>query len=394
MERINTIYITLIFTFTVLLNIHSVLAQSLPEEALVIANNDGTEDRGALFIVDLTTGYRTLISDFGNPAQGHLGSGPQDVELDVTGYALVIDNDAGTNGQGALFTVNLETGNRTIVSDFGNPAQGDATGDDPVGLTIDDMGYALVTILDYGTNSDGALFSVDLETGNRTVISDFNDPAQGDIGDDPTGVSTDEAGNALVIDSGVGMGLQGVLFEVDLATGNRKLISDFGNPAQGPVGCGNTLTYEGSGNSLITCRGTDNLGALNRVDLASGDRSLVSDVGNPAQGVLGFLVGIDLYGTENVMVVVTESFMTSDQGIYRVNLSTGNRILISDFNNPAQGVLVDSPVDLALIPMADPRNVPTLSQWGLIATAGLLGIIGFIVIRRKQLIINSYQSKT
>lgn len=35
------------------------------------------------------------------------------------------------------------------------------------------------------------------------------------------------------------------------------------------------------------------------------------------------------------------------------------------------------------------RNVPALSQWGLIAMAGLLGIIGFIVIRRRQLTINS-----
>lgn len=35
------------------------------------------------------------------------------------------------------------------------------------------------------------------------------------------------------------------------------------------------------------------------------------------------------------------------------------------------------------------RNVPTLSQWGLIATAGLLGIIGFIIIRRRQLTTNS-----
>ena len=35
------------------------------------------------------------------------------------------------------------------------------------------------------------------------------------------------------------------------------------------------------------------------------------------------------------------------------------------------------------------RNVPTLSQWVLIATAGLLGIIGFIVIRRRQFSTNS-----
>ncbi len=40
-------------------------------------------------------------------------------------------------------------------------------------------------------------------------------------------------------------------------------------------------------------------------------------------------------------------------------------------------------------PPDDPRSVPTLSQWGLIATAGLLGIIGFIVIRRRQLTTNS-----
>jgi hypothetical protein len=30
------------------------------------------------------------------------------------------------------------------------------------------------------------------------------------------------------------------------------------------------------------------------------------------------------------------------------------------------------------------RNVPTLSQWGLIAMAGILGIVGYLVIRRKK----------
>ncbi len=31
-----------------------------------------------------------------------------------------------------------------------------------------------------------------------------------------------------------------------------------------------------------------------------------------------------------------------------------------------------------------PSDVPTLSQWGLIAMAGVLGIIGFIVMRRRK----------
>jgi len=43
------------------------------------------------------------------------------------------------------------------------------------------------------------------------------------------------------------------------------------------------------------------------------------------------------------------------------------------------------------LPLSDSeaRNVPTLSEWGLIAMAGLLGIIGFIVISRRQLTTNS-----
>jgi len=31
-----------------------------------------------------------------------------------------------------------------------------------------------------------------------------------------------------------------------------------------------------------------------------------------------------------------------------------------------------------------PTNIPTLSEWGLIALAGILGIVGFIVIRRRK----------
>jgi hypothetical protein len=31
-----------------------------------------------------------------------------------------------------------------------------------------------------------------------------------------------------------------------------------------------------------------------------------------------------------------------------------------------------------------PSSVPALSEWGLIAMAGVLGIVGFIVVRRKK----------
>ena len=33
--------------------------------------------------------------------------------------------------------------------------------------------------------------------------------------------------------------------------------------------------------------------------------------------------------------------------------------------------------------ISDPRPIPTLSQWGLIAMAGILGLVGFIAIRKR-----------
>lgn len=39
---------------------------------------------------------------------------------------------------------------------------------------------------------------------------------------------------------------------------------------------------------------------------------------------------------------------------------------------------------ISLEVLTGPRNVPTLSEWGLIAMAGILGIVGFMVIRRRK----------
>jgi len=64
----------------------------------------------------------------------------------------------------------------------------------------------------------------------------------------------------------------------------------------------------------------------------------------------------------------------------------------------SQGVLCAIPIDAEFIGIFDnlecdegtgqcvraTTNVPTLSEWGLIAMAGVLGVVGFMVIRRKR----------
>ena len=62
------------------------------------------------------------------------------------------------------------------------------------------------------------------------------------------------------------------------------------------------------------------------------------------------------------------------------NVVEGQQFCLGEFNEGEvclDGIVCDdAPIE--------PRNVPTLSEWGLIAMAGILGIVGFMVIRRKK----------
>lgn len=49
------------------------------------------EDRGVLFLVDPTTGNRTIISDFGDISQGPFGDQSGGVIIDSMGRVLVLD---------------------------------------------------------------------------------------------------------------------------------------------------------------------------------------------------------------------------------------------------------------------------------------------------------------
>ena len=122
--------------------------------------------------------------------------------LDASGNILVTDLDAGTNFHGALFRVNPANGNRTLVSDFGNSAQGTlgTLQGNPHGVALDVYGRILIIDGGFGTNGRGALFRVNPTSGYRTVVSDFGNSAQGTLGLDPVGVALDSSGNILVVD--------------------------------------------------------------------------------------------------------------------------------------------------------------------------------------------------
>jgi len=277
---------------------------------LVTDGSAGTNGWGALFAVDPDTGQRTLLSDFGNTSQGTPGLYPVSVTVAPAGLLglgseiLVLDAYAGTNGQGALFVVNPGNGQRTLLSDFGLSSEG-AEGVYPDNVMLLSGGLLglgtslVVSDGSAGTNGLGALFTIDPGTGMRTLVSDFGNSNQGPVDPDlnsvPDGVAVLPGGllglspSLLVIDSFSGTQEKGTLFEVNPSTGLRTVLSDFGNQAGGPTGV-NVDGVAVAGSTILVLdggAGTNGLGALFKVDPQSGNRTILSDFGQSSQGTPG-----------------------------------------------------------------------------------------------------------
>lgn len=336
----------------------SVVAGAAQSASLVVDSGAGTGNQGALFAVDSSNGARTLVSDFGNAAQGPLGINPVALVVTAAGDVLVTDLDAGTDSRGALFRVNPTTGARTLMSDFGDSAQG-PLGEDPVNLAQGAAGEILIVDLDAGTGLNGALFSVNPANGIRTLVSDFSDSAQGPLGQIPLGVTLGPLGSGseiLVTVLSAGSSTNSALFRVNRSNGSRILISDFGDSAQGPLGeIPFGLTVNAAGEILVVDEdaGPDLRGALFSVNRTTGGRRLISDFGNSAQGPLGEdPVNAAVMASGEILVVDFTAGADMQGSLFRINPANGNRTLISDYSDSSKGPKGQTPFGVALIPSA------------------------------------------
>ncbi|MGH8502891.1 MAG: Calx-beta domain-containing protein [Gammaproteobacteria bacterium] len=265
------------------------VAVSPSGQLLVVDLDAGADFRGALFEVDPADGSRSLLSDFNNDSQGPLGEDPVNLALSADGQVLVADLSAGAGFNGALFKVNASTGNRSLFSDFSDASQG-PLGQIPFSVAPGPAGEILTVVLAAGMGSRGALFSIDAQTGRRTLLSDFGDASQGPLGEIPFGVALGPNDEILVIDEDAGPDFRGALFRVDAGNGRRTRLSDFGNSAQGPLGEDPVnLALTSSGQVLVVdfSAGAGQTGALFTLDPSNGTRRLLSDFSDASQGPLG-----------------------------------------------------------------------------------------------------------
>ena len=186
----------------------------------------------------------------------------------------------------------------------------------------------------------GKLFSVNPDTGAKTVLSDFADSTKGPLGVDPSGVAVTPAGTVVVVDRGASAGRGQVLW-VDPATGVRTLLDDMGTatPLGGdPIGI--ALAADGKVLTAHRQAGTSSQGQIVRLDPATGTRTQVSDFGSAGQGP----TGVDPIGVAvvpqplhpgDIWVADQDAGTGGRGGLFRVDRTTGERVLVSDFGTGA-----------------------------------------------------------
>jgi len=97
--------------------------------------------------------------------------------------------------------------------------------------------------------------------------------------------------------------------------------------------------------------------------------------------------------TEIIMIDIGTSISVGEevpQGwiLEEITCSKGELIEINEFPNGRGFNCISDDIATCTffnVKEASPIEVPTLSEWGLIAMAGILGIVGFMVIRRRKL---------
>jgi hypothetical protein len=313
--------------------------------------------------VDDTFGFRTVLSDFGDSTQGPLGVDPQGVAVEASGTLLVVDSEAGTNGKGLLFRVDPVTGVRTVLTDFGNPDQGQILGENPRGVAVDGSGSILVqdpigSGPCYSVVPQGALFRVDPVTGYRFVLSYFSSTAQGLQGYGPCTVAVRGLDQILVGGFVAPAGqtpsyptLGSALFSVNPVTGVRTILSRFEYLSPAVAEDFSGVAVGASGEIWVTSIpfSAPLQPVLSRVDPATGGRTVVSDFKNEAQGAPAeslALRGLAVSPSSGTVFVVDRD----GSKLFGVNPVTGIRTVVSDFGNASQGPVGYYPAGVAALP--------------------------------------------
>lgn len=284
-----------------------------------------------LIRIDGKTGARSVISDFSNSAQGPVITSPAAVTVGH-GHIFVTDQN------GLIFLIEPRTGRRSFV---GNYNRGAIHGTVYPGVGVDAFDRIIASLQTQGfPEFQSFVVRVVPYTDRRAVVSQSVGVYYTDLALAPsTGRSKLPLGT-IVIGTLDHPGFYDI-YGIDPITGSLSLLADFADPSLGIVlgdfVCPGGLAVDHSG-AILTVAAVcdDSLNVLLSVDPKSGDHIVVSDFNDSAQGPGGpSFIGAPVAVQNSGPVIVA-----ANGNVYRVNRQTGRRVLFSDASNPRQGPLI------------------------------------------------------
>ncbi len=252
-----------------------------------------------IYEVDPATGKRTLMSNFTNGAFHGDVFGSKVDALGRVLVAWAKPQFGGAPR--AIVSVNILTGTRVVVSDLTNPAEGDSFNCCTAyfnDLALEHSGMIVASLtwfIPVGPMQDvGDLYRINPTTGHRSLLSDFSNSSQGATQVVPAiGIALEKSGQILVNSHGTSTAPapRDLLLRIDPNTGHRTVLSNFDNAAQGTQGrrlSGIAVETSGSGAIIVGASNPANMAAeptlLFRVSQQTGQRTVLSDSANSKQG--------------------------------------------------------------------------------------------------------------
>ncbi len=291
----------------------------------------------AIFKVDPETGDRTIVTGPG------VGSGP---EFNPAGAAVASVYDVyftdNVSDTASVFHLDVVTGNRQVIAST-------TIGTGPViQLPFDVIvrGDGKLVVADAGGN---ALVLVDPATLERSILSgsgvglgpDFNGPV---------GMTLDANGDIFVT---VATSPTSTLFKVDPLTGNREIVSS-SDMGSGPgTDLWSDVALDLAGHALVTnLDGPSPIRGVIDINLDTGDRDILSASGIGAGPVLfePWSIGVESDGH----ILVTNA--VANDALIRIDPASGDRTIVSGFG-VGSGPDLLTPLYLDIVPVPEPSSV-------------------------------------
>ncbi|ARU28347.1 hypothetical protein [Cellvibrio sp. PSBB006] len=343
-----------------------------------------TDGLGALFGVDLTTGFRTVLS---GPRDGGGSTGTKDpfTEAISVAYNSLTGNNLVLDAARDLI-INVRNGfrfpiaNRTNATLFETPNGLALDSDNNRVFTVDhtrgtlfsvDLNSAQIGIISSGAQTDGildfdlpfnvafdrdnnrilvpdvpeGLISVDLTVGdstrNRSLLSGAG-AGSGPTLDSPFSVALDTENNIAYV--GTAVQADAKLFVVDTVTGARTLLSASTKGTGPTLRSVQSIILDKDNNRVLAANSNfSDGGFICAIDLTTGNRNIISGLGVGGGTPFGSVAYI-ASDTVNNRLLAADS---KSNAIIAVDLTTGDRVEVSG-PNTGSGPLFGSPSGIAL----------------------------------------------